>query len=117
MRGECDLACALREFDEETNIPRDSFVVLKNIALTETFYGLNGVQYKHVYFVALLKHPEMLNLGQKMTAMQRREISGIGWKTFAEADALVRPQHVERKAMLIQLQSVIETFESESMSV
>ena len=117
MRGECDLACALREFDEETNIPRDSFVVLKNIALTETFYGLNGVQYKHVYFVALLKHPEMLNLGQKMTAMQRREISGIGWKTFAEADALVRPQHVERKAMLVQLQSVIETFESESMSV
>jgi hypothetical protein len=59
----------------------------------------------------------MLNLGQKMTAMQRREISGIGWKTFAEADALVRPQHVERKAMLVQLQSVIETFESESMSV
>jgi hypothetical protein len=65
--------------------------------------------------VALLKHPEMLNLTQKMTAMQRREISGIGWKTFIEADALVRPQHVERKAMLIQLQSVIETFESETM--
>ena len=52
-----------------------------------------------------------------MTAMQRGEISGFGWKTFAEADALVRPQHVERKAMLVQLQSVIETFESESMSV
>jgi hypothetical protein len=59
----------------------------------------------------------MLNLGQKMTPMQRREISGIAWKTFAEAEALVRPQHIERKAMLIQLQSIIETFESESMSL
>lgn len=113
MRGESDLACALREFDEETNIPRDSFVVLKNMILTETFMGLNNVQYKHVYFVALLKHPDMVNVNQKLTPVQRREISGIGWKTFEEAEALVRPHHVERKGMLNQLKSVIETFECE----
>lgn len=113
MRGESDLACAIREFDEETNIPRESFVVLKNIVLTETFVGLNNVQYKHVYFVALLKHPEMVNLTQKLTPVQRREISGIGWKTFPEALDLVRPHHVERKHMLEELQSVIETFECE----
>ena len=113
MRGESDLACAIREFDEETNIPRDAFVVLKNMVLTETFMGLNNVQYKHVYFVALTKQPETINLTQKLTPVQRREISGIGWKTFEEAEALVRPHHVERKNMLQQLQSVIETFECE----
>ena len=112
-RGESDLACAIREFDEETNIPRDAFVVLKNIVLTETFMGLNNVQYKHVYFVALLKEPGLLSLTQKLTAVQRREISGIGWKTFGEAYDLIRPHHVERKSMIDQLQSVIETFESE----
>jgi 8-oxo-dGTP pyrophosphatase MutT (NUDIX family) len=83
MRGESDLACAIREFDEETNIPRDAF------------------------------QPETINLTQKLTPVQRREISGIGWKTFEEAEALVRPHHVERKNMLQQLQSVIETFECE----
>lgn len=113
MRSESDLACAIREFDEETNIPREAFVVLKNIVLTETFVGLNNVQYKHVYFVALLKEPGLVNLVQKLTPVQRREISGIGWKTFEEADALIRPHHVERKGMLEQLRSVIETFESE----
>jgi 8-oxo-dGTP pyrophosphatase MutT (NUDIX family) len=113
MRGESDLACALREFDEETNIPRDSFVVLKNMILDETFMGLNHVQYKHVYFVALLKQPDMVNVNQKLTPVQRREISGIGWKTFGEAEALVRPHHVERRGMLEQLKSVIETFEVE----
>jgi len=113
MRGESDLSCAIREFDEETNIPREAFVVLKNIILTETFMGLNNVQYKHVYFVALLKDSTLVNLGQKLTPVQRREISGIGWKTFEEAEALVRPHHVERKHMLEQLYSVIETFESE----
>jgi 8-oxo-dGTP pyrophosphatase MutT (NUDIX family) len=113
MRGESDLACAIREFDEETNIPRESFVVLKNMVLTETFVGLNNVQYKHVYFVALLKRPEMVNLFQKLTPVQRREISGIGWKSFKEAHELVRPHHVERKGMLEQLHSLIETFECE----
>jgi 8-oxo-dGTP pyrophosphatase MutT (NUDIX family) len=113
MRGESDLSCAIREFDEETNVPCDAFVVLKNIILTETFMGLNNVQYKHVYFVALTKSPDMINLTQKLTPVQRREISGIGWKTFEEAEALVRPHHIERKNMLEQLESVIETFESE----
>lgn len=112
MRGETDLACAIREFDEETNIPRESFVVLKNIALSETFVGLNNVQYKHVYFVALLKRPDLVNLNQKFTPMQRREISGIAWKTFSEIESLIRPHHVERHGMIDQLRAVIETFET-----
>lgn len=112
MRGETDLACAVREFGEETNVPRESYVVLKNIVLEETFVGLNHVQYKHLYFVALLKEPGMINLTQRFTPMQRREISGIAWKTMDEAEALIRPHHIERLGMLEQLRSAIETFES-----
>jgi 8-oxo-dGTP pyrophosphatase MutT (NUDIX family) len=111
-RGESDIDCALREFSEETNVPRESFTVLKNILLEETFMGLNKIQYKHIYFIAMLKEPSQINLTQKFTPMQRREISGIGWKTLAEANALIRPHHLERKAMLEQLRSVVETFEA-----
>jgi 8-oxo-dGTP pyrophosphatase MutT (NUDIX family) len=112
MRGETDLACAVREFGEETNVSRDAYIVLKNIVLEETFVGLNKIQYKHIYFVALLKHPDLLNLSQRFTSMQRREISGIAWKTMAEADNLIRPHHIERLGMLEQLRSAIETFEA-----
>lgn len=112
IRGETDLDCAIREFTEETNIPRDAYVVFKNILLEETFVGLNNVQYRHVYFVALLKKPELVNIGQKFTLMQRREISGIGWKSFSEAEELIRPHHTERLEMLSQLKSVVETFET-----
>lgn len=112
MRGETDMACAVREFGEETNVPRDSYIVLKNIVLEETFVGLNTVQYKHLYFVALLKEPGMINLTQRFTPMQRREISGIAWKTMEEAEALIRPHHIERLGMLEQLRCAIETFES-----
>lgn len=111
MRGETDLACAIREFGEETNIPREAYVVLKNMVVQETFMGLNGIRYRHIYFVAVLIQPETVNLFQKMTPMQRREISGIGWKTFDEISTLIRPHHVQREEMVNQLKSIIETFE------
>jgi hypothetical protein len=81
--------------------------------LEETFTGLNGIRYRHIYFIALLKTPELVNLNQRFTAMQRREISGIAWKTFEEARALIRPHHIERLSMLNQLRSVTETFETD----
>ena len=113
MRGETDMACAVREFGEETNIPREAYTILKNILFEETFVGLNNVRYRHVYFVALLTNPELVNLTQRYTPMQRREISGLAWKTLAEAEALIRPHHVERMGMLTQLRSTIETFASD----
>ena len=112
VRTETDLECAVREFGEETNVPREAYVVLNNILLEETFTGLNGVQYRHVYFVALLSKPELVNLSQKMTYMQKREISGIGWKTMVECHGYVRPHHVERAKMLDQLTEIVKTYES-----
>jgi 8-oxo-dGTP pyrophosphatase MutT (NUDIX family) len=112
IRGESDVDCAIREFNEETNIPRDAYIVLKNIRLEETFEGLNGIVYRHIYFVALMKHSEMINLAQRFTPMQRREISGIAWKTFDECEHHVRPHHVQRLAMIQELRSVVETFET-----
>lgn len=112
IRGESDVDCAIREFGEETNIPRDSYVVLKNIRLEETFEGLNGISYRHLYFVALIKNPEMIDLNQRFTPMQRREISGIAWKSFVECAQHVRPHHVQREAMIKELESVLDTFET-----
>lgn len=112
VRNESDVDCAIREFTEETNIDRDAYLVLRNIRLEETFEGLNGVQYRHVYFVAVLTQPDQINLNQRFTAMQRREISGISWKTFAECESHVRPHHVQRQAMIDQLKSIVETFET-----
>jgi hypothetical protein len=82
------------------------------MVLEETFMGLNGIRYKHVYFVAMLKCPDMVNLYQRFTPMQRREISGIGWKYFHEVFQLIRPHHTQRNEMVEQLKSILETFEA-----
>jgi 8-oxo-dGTP pyrophosphatase MutT (NUDIX family) len=112
IRGETDVDCAIREFNEETNVDRDAYLVLRNIRLEETFEGLNHIQYRHVYFVAVITDPIKVNLHQRFTPMQRREISGIAWKTFAECESLVRPHHIQRQAMLDQLKSIAATFET-----
>jgi 8-oxo-dGTP pyrophosphatase MutT (NUDIX family) len=112
VRCESDIECAIREFNEETNIPREAYTIVNNIMLEETFMGLNGIAYRHVYFVALLTSPELVNLNQKMTYMQRREISGIGWKSFEECRGYIRPHHVQREVMVERLENIVKTYES-----
>jgi hypothetical protein len=60
----------------------------------------------------LIKNPEMIDLNQRFTPMQRREISGIAWKSFVECAQHVRPHHVQREAMIKELESVLDTFET-----
>ena len=63
---ESDLKCALREFCEETGLKSNSIKIFKNvIPLEEIYIGLNGIEYKHTYFLAMCmnlpKNYEMIN--------------------------------------------------------
>jgi 8-oxo-dGTP pyrophosphatase MutT (NUDIX family) len=107
MRGESDVDCAIRECFEETNIPRAAFTVREDLTFTETFTGTNNICYKHVYFVVLLKDSKFIDLSQKFTPSQRREISSIGWKTLAECKNITRPHYVERKQMISELERIL----------
>ena len=104
MRGETDLQCAEREFFEETNIPKEAYTIQENLVFSETFIGTNGIKYKHVYFVAFLKDSKIMNLKQKFTSSQRREISSIAWKSLSECKQITRPHYVERKKMISELE-------------
>ncbi|NBR60737.1 NUDIX domain-containing protein [bacterium] len=111
LKCETDGQCAEREFYEETNIPRSSYIIVSGVILEETFRGTNDVPYSHRYFVALLKNPNEIDIHQKFTLMQRREISAIGWKSLSDCDSLTRPHYIGRKPMLLQLAKISEAFE------
>ena len=108
---ETDMECALREFSEETNIPRDAFVICRNIVLTEAFNGTNEVAYKHIYFIALLREPDSIDLQQVMTSMQKREVSAIEWKSLSNCRALTRPHYIQRNDMLNSFERIVQTFD------
>lgn len=111
IKCESDEQCGEREFYEETNIPRTSYVVVNGVTLEETFYGTNNVLYSHRYMIALLKNPDELDIHQKFTMMQKREISAIGWKSLSDCVNLSRPHYTGRKPLLCQLANIVETFE------
>ena len=44
--------CAIREFEEETNIKSNDYkLIYNNVPLTEEYKGINNVNYKHVYYI------------------------------------------------------------------
>ena len=111
LKCESDQGCAEREFFEETNIPRSSYTMVSGIQLEETFAGTNGIMYRHKYFVAVLSRPDRIDIHQRFTNMQRREISAIGWKTMADCMNLTRPQYTQRRDMLHELSNLAENVE------
>lgn len=112
MRGESDVDCAIREFFEETNIPRESYLLCKNLSFTEVFTSTNDVTYKHVYFIGLLKDSTKIDLSQKLTSVQRREISAVNWMSLKDCKTNTRPHYIRRKEIIDEISSVVTTFET-----
>lgn len=111
MHKETDWNCAVREFSEETNIDRNSYTIFKNLSLSETFFGTNGVQYKHVYYIATPTGP--MDITGAFTYEQNREISLIEWKSLTQCRDLVRPHYIERIPLLDALAKILVTFTSQ----
>lgn len=111
VRCETDLACAEREFWEETNIEKDRYVILHNVVFQEQFTGTNGTPYAHRYVVAILQNP--VDICRKFTSLQAREISAIGWKSIAECLQLTRPHYTDRQQMMDSFVKFLGTIEFE----
>jgi len=108
---ENDLECSVREFWEETNIPRDYYTICSNLTLKETFIGTNGTPYCHIYFISLLN--KNIDLSKDFSEVQKREISAIGWKSVEECRELTRPHYTERNEMLNSLERLVQTFNTQ----
>ena len=109
-RGETDVDCAIREFQEETNISREAYVLCRNLSFEEVFTGTNNVLYKHVYFIAFVKKD--IDVAHKLTAMQKREISLVRWMSFGESRATIRPHYTRRMEILREIEAAVQTFET-----
>lgn len=101
-RFETEEECAIREFKEETGYQNEDFRLVKEIApLVEDFTGTNGVQYRHIYYVAELitnKAPR-----NNITESQRDEIGNIQFMDFQLAIEYIREYHIPRKIVLERL--------------
>lgn len=108
IAGESDLKCALREFEEETGIRARSIKILANVApLNEVFTGSNLKSYQNTYFVA---HADAAISNASLENYQKAEVSSIEWKTFDECMNDIRPYNVEKKEMLTNINTMLQSY-------
>lgn len=105
--SETDIACALRETEEEAGVPAAALrVVAGQEPLLEEFRGSNNICYRHRYWLA--EAPAGLEVRlDPANADQRREVGDVRWCTTEEALALIRPYNAEKRAVLVRAATAI----------
>jgi 8-oxo-dGTP pyrophosphatase MutT (NUDIX family) len=94
---ESDLDCALREFQEETNIKKNQITILTITPIIEYFKGTNNINYKHIYYFAICNTNINFN---KKNKYQYSEISDIAWMDSNTIIDKVRDDYPDRKLMI-----------------
>lgn len=100
--NENDIACALREFKEESGINVKSIRLLHDVKpLEEIFSGSNKIRYKHVYYLA--KYVSDVHDASNYC----KEIKDVKWFTYEEMINNIRPYNVERRELAKRACAVI----------
>lgn len=99
--NESEVACALREYEEETGYDRHGVVLLQNVLpFEEIFIGSNYKAYKHKYYV-------VFGAPKTLRKFQESEVSDLQWFTYEEVLEKIRPYNVERKKVLASVHRMV----------
>jgi 8-oxo-dGTP pyrophosphatase MutT (NUDIX family) len=100
---ESDIICAIREFEEETNIKENMYNLLESCSkIKENLVGTNGINYLHNYFLAILNTDKINNIDST-----NREIGNIKVMTYNECIENIRPYHINKLKIINILYELI----------
>ncbi len=92
--------CAIREFKEETNIKPENYKLYKNVVpIIEEYTGINGVRYKHVYYIGYIDNEINLFIDSK-NKDQYTEIKQIKWCSKNECMEMIRDYDINKKNII-----------------
>jgi 8-oxo-dGTP pyrophosphatase MutT (NUDIX family) len=106
--------CAIREFSEETNIPKEKLKIIDNIdPIEENLIGTNGIKYRHIYYIAEITDnylPEIRG---------NNEIGDMNYFCFNDGLNIIRDYHLEKKEVLTSvyyyyLETIMNNINSEN---
>ena len=105
---ETNMKCAIREFEEETDLTDKEYTLLDNVTpLSEEYIGSNGVRYKHIYYVAFYKGGRELKINTERYE-QFSEIADLAWLTVEECYNKIRKEQATKNDILKKLQNFNE---------
>ena len=97
---EKNIDCAVREFQEETNIDSKKLFILNKInCVNEEYTGTNNLNYKHIYYLSYADE----NLIEQDIDESNYEVGNIGWFSWEEANELIRDYYNEKIKVVNQI--------------
>ena len=103
---EKDIDCAIREFEEETGIPRNKITIIENLMpFEEIFIGSNHKSYKHKYFLAFMEDNTDLLENYQVT-----EVSKLDWKSLEDCLESIRSYNLEKKQLILNINKVLQEY-------
>ena len=96
-----NLACALREFKEETNIQNINYVYIYK-SIQENLIGTNNIKYIHNYFIS--------NIDDNIENNSNNEIEEIKLLSLSECLQLLRPYHKDKINIVKILYNILNDF-------
>jgi len=104
---ESDYNAGLREFVEETGIPKEELSILQNIRpFEECFIGSNFKTYKHKYYLAKLSRDDI-----DLTKFQKSEVSQVKLFTHDECMQHIRFYNKEKHRVITNVYNVLNNYE------
>lgn len=87
--GETLIACAVREFEQETQLDRQHYMIVPEQPINDQYHD-NGILWKQCYYVAMsrINNTPAVN----MTTMQSQEIDEIQWMSMRDVMRLNDPR-------------------------
>jgi len=87
--------CALREFLEETNIPKEKVKFIDLIdPIEENLIGTNGIKYRHIYYIAEIYEDYLSEVNGN------NEIGNINYFNHNDGLNVIREYHIDKKEVL-----------------
>jgi 8-oxo-dGTP pyrophosphatase MutT (NUDIX family) len=97
---ETNIACAEREFYEETGYEKHMYEFIKNYPIIEEeFVATNNITYKHKYYLVKLKD-KYTNYIPESSQIQECEVRSVGWYSINECILLIRDYDITKKNIL-----------------
>jgi len=100
-KNEKNIDCAIREFEEETGIQENKYIILNRLnTVEESVIGTYKTVYKLVYYLALSNSNIELTMDNEH---QKCEIGDMKWLTFEEIIPKIRPYFKEKITMITKI--------------